>query len=171
LDPGISGIFSSRLQETVYEPGNINASSQVKQIKKQPDRIHGLQLTHNFDRLLEAAYAHDEPERYPPRTIGDVINTTVTSHNVGDPLLFPFLVLEAKRDKDGQSFQQIELQTAFPIRNMLKLQYDLAKTPGNNREVPGGPLVWFMANRGEEWRVYGAVINEEEDRLNYVSIC
>lgn len=34
-------------------------------------------------------------------------------------------------------------------------------------DVPGGPLVWFLANKGEDWRVYAAVVYEEEGRLNY----
>jgi hypothetical protein len=98
-----------------------------------------------------------------------VVNITVTPDNGGDPLLFPLLILEAKREKDAQNFEQMEIQTGFPIKNTLKLQYDLMKTRGNTMDVPGGPLVWFFASRGEDWRVYGAVINEEECRPNYVS--
>jgi hypothetical protein len=59
------------------------------------------------------------------------------------------LILEAKREKDAQNFEQMEIQTGFPIKNTLKLQYDLMKTRGNTMDVPGGPLVWFFASRGE----------------------
>jgi hypothetical protein len=170
LDPGISELFSSRLQETVCEPGETShQSARPKKNRKQPDRIHGLQQTTNFEKLFQEPYAHDEPQKYPPRTIEDVVNITVTPDNGGDPLLFPLLILEAKREKDAQNFEQMEIQTGFPIKNTLKLQYDLMKTRGNTMDVPGGPLVWFFASRGEDWRVYGAVINEEECRPNYVS--
>ncbi|OCL07705.1 hypothetical protein AOQ84DRAFT_294587, partial [Glonium stellatum] len=83
------------------------------------------------------------------------------------PLLFPFLVLEAKGEKGTENFGHMEIQTAFPIKNALELQYNLLKTHGNTMDVPGGPLVWFLAYRGEDWRVYGAVIYEEEGRPNY----
>ena len=175
LDSGISELFSSRLQETVCEPGKASSkptrSTKNKKDpkKKQPDRIHGLQRTTNFEKLLQELYAHDEPQRYPPRKIEDVVNVSINPDNGGIPLLFPFLILEAKREKDTQNFEQMEIQTAFPIRNALKLQYDLVKIRGNTMDVPGGPLVWFFASRGEDWRVYGAVVNEEEGRPNYVS--
>ena len=65
----------------------------------------------------------------------------------------------------------MEIQTAFLIKNALQLQYDLLKTQGNTMDVPGGPLVWFLANKGEDWRVYTAVVYEEEGRPNYVSAC
>jgi len=88
--------------------------------------------------------------------------------NGGEPLLFPFLVLEAKSEKSPENFEHMEIQTAFPIKNALQLQYDLLKAKGNRMDVPGGPLVWFLANRGEDWRVYGAVVHEEDGRPNYV---
>jgi hypothetical protein len=99
-----------------------------------------------------------------------VINVSVNPDNGGGPLLFPFLILEAKCEKGAQSFEQMEIQTAFPIMNALRLQYDLLKTRGNTMDVPGGPLVWFSANRGEDWRVYAAFVHGEEGRPNYVSI-
>jgi len=80
-------------------------------------------------------------------------------------------VLEAKGEKSAEGFEHMEIQTAFPIKNALQLQYDLLKTRGNTMDVPGGPLVWFLANKGEDWRVYAAIVYEEEGRPNYVSAC
>lgn len=68
-------------------------------------------------------------------------------------VLYPFLIIEAKSEKGSPGFESIENQTAFPIRTLLKLQYDLAMASG--RDVR--PLVWFLANQGDDWRVYGSI--------------
>lgn len=166
LDPGMSDLFSSRLQEPVCQVGVNDAQNP----KKEPDRIHGLQRTSNFERLLQASYAHETNNIASRRLVEDVIEVSVNPDNGGDPLLFPFLVLEAKGEKGSENFEQMEIQTAFPIRNILKLQHDLCKTPGNTMDVPGGPLVWFFASRGEDWRVYAASVHEENGRPNYVRL-
>src|SRR6266498_4986773 len=136
LDPGTSDLFSSRLQETVYQLGQTNSGSYNP--RKQPDRVHGLQRTSNFESLLQEPYAHDEPQQNR-RLIEDVVKTSMNVENGGEPILFPFLVLEAKGEKSPQNFEHMEIQTAFPIKNALQLQYDLLKTKGNTMDVPGGP--------------------------------
>jgi hypothetical protein len=98
------------------------------------------------------------------------LQLSIHPDNGGDPLLFPFLIFEAKGGMGAESFMHMEIQTAFPIKHALKLQYDLLKTRGNTMDVPGGPLVWFLANHGENWRVYAAFVYEEEDRPNYVRL-
>ena len=168
LDSGMSDIFSSRLQEAVYQTGIADPNSFNP--KKEPDRIHGLQRTKKFEKLLAEPYAHDIAAPSPPKLLEDVLKISMNPDNGGEPLLFPFLVLEAKSEKGGENFEHIEIQTAFPVRNALKLQHDLLKQPGNTMDVPGGPLAWFVATRGEDWRVYGAFVYEEEGRPNYVSI-
>lgn len=70
--------------------------------------------------------------------------------------LYPFLVLEAKAEKHSIGFEAIEVQTAFPIRACLKLQCDLQQAYGTEAK-PLNPLVWFIANQGDEWRVYASV--------------
>lgn len=74
-----------------------------------------------------------------------------------------FLILEAKEEAKGPGFEAIETQTAFPIRTCLKLQQDL----GNRSEehVNLDPLVLFLSNEGDEWRVAGCV----SDNGEYVS--
>jgi hypothetical protein len=66
-------------------------------------------------------------------------------------VLYPFLIIEAKSEKRSPGFESIETQTAFPIRTLLKLQKDLSTASGISLK----PLVWFLANQGDEWRVYG----------------
>lgn len=164
MDPGLSDLFSSRIEEPCVAP-----DSSKSYPKKRPDRIHGLQRTKNFDVLLQSPYAHDNPPHQNPRLVEDVVKTTLNPDNGGSPLLFPFLIAEAKREKGAENFEQMEVQTAFPIKHALQLQYDLLKTTGNTMDVPGGPLVWFLANRGEDWRVYAGHVKEtEEGRIKYV---
>ncbi|RYP08292.1 hypothetical protein DL765_008834 [Monosporascus sp. GIB2] len=163
LDPGLSDLFSSRIEEPCLAP-----DSPASGPRKRPDRIHGLQQTKNFDMILQSPYAHDDPPHQPPRLVEDVVKTTLNPDNGGSPLLFPFLILEAKREKGAENFEHMEIQTPFPIKHALQLQYDLLHTRGNTMDVPGGPLVWFMANRGEDWRVYAGHVQEREGRPKYL---
>ena len=84
-------------------------------------------------------------------------------------LHFPFLIHEAKSEKSANNFEEIEIQTALPIKRALYIQQIFKETRGNTVDVPGGPLVWFTANRGETWRVYAGTVYEDDGRANYVS--
>jgi len=163
----MSDIFSSRIQETVCQTGETDHGSYNP--KKEPDRIHGLQKTKNFEKLLSEYYVHEATPEPSLKPLEDILKVSINPDNGGEPLLFPFLILEAKSEKGNENFEHMEIQTAFPVRNALKLQHDLLKMPGNTMYVPGGPLVWFVATRGEDWRVYAAFVHEEEGRPNYVS--
>ena len=86
----------------------------------------------------------------------------------GDPLLYPFLILEAKSGKGQDSFDTIEKQTAFPIRTLLRLQEDLVQQCSNGPSWQDGPTVWFLSNKGEEWRVSAGFVNSCEKDSGYV---
>jgi hypothetical protein len=158
-------LFSFRTEEACLPP-DPSTSGQ----KKRPDRIHGLQRTKNFELLLQSLYAHDDPPHQPPRLVEAVVKTTLNPDTGGSPLLFPFLLSEAKRERSAEGFEQMEIQTSFPIKHALQLQYDLLRTPGNTMDVPGGPLVWFLANRGEDWRVYAGHVQVRDGRPKYVGM-
>jgi hypothetical protein len=82
------------------------------------------------------------------------LHTEAQSLFPGKDVFYPFLVLEAKREiGPGPGWSGIEHQTAFPIRDFLLLQKRLRDETGGELQ----PLVWFFAFRGEEWRLYGAV--------------
>lgn len=102
----------------------------------RPDRVLGLGRTHELQGLVAA-------------------NPDITATIIKDDTdtYFPFLVLEAKSEKNTVGFESIERQTAFPIRAMVNIQKALETASS----VPLDPLVWFLANRGDEWRVYGCV--------------
>lgn len=166
LDIGIGNIFSERTQEACIDPdGSFNG------VTKEPDRIHGLNMTNKFEKLLGRRYCHGDRAGCLQQTVDEAVPISINPVNGGKPLLYPFLIMEAKSEKSGDSFAQIEAQTCFPIRHALRLQHSLMRMPGNRFDVPGGPLVWFFANKGESWRVYGAYMRVEEDmnEPSYVS--
>ncbi|KAF2793994.1 hypothetical protein K505DRAFT_417428 [Melanomma pulvis-pyrius CBS 109.77] len=162
LDSGLSNLFSFRTEEACLAP-----DPSISGLTKRPDRIHGLQRTKNFELMLQSPYTHG-PSHQPQRLVEDVVKTTLNPDNGGSPLLFPFLLSEAKREKGAENFGQMEIQTSFPIKHALQLQYDLLHIPGNTMDVPGGPLIWFLANRGEDWRVYAGHVQEKEGKPKYL---
>ena len=73
-------------------------------------------------------------------------------------LMYPFLVIEAKRENDAPGFRSVEAQTAFPIRRFLRIQDELQRAS----KIKLDPLVWFFAFQGEEWRLYAAILDDKE---------
>ncbi|KAL2866007.1 uncharacterized protein BJX67DRAFT_382389 [Aspergillus lucknowensis] len=111
----------------------------------KPDRVLSLGRNYDLKRLLDAN----------PDLIPTVVKSDIDS-------CFPFLVLEAKSEKGSVGFESIERQTAFPVRAMLGIQ----KSLDSGADLPQiVPLVWFLANRGDEWRVYGCVPDRTRIRI------
>jgi hypothetical protein len=156
-DTGLSDIFSCRIQE----PNALHISHDMKSnpVRKEPDRIHGLQSTTYLEKLLQQNHSTQSQQAFDPsRRLADILQTSCNPDGGGRSLLFPFLVMEAKSGKGGSNFDEIEIQTALPIRNLLILQHKLQHAEFNTMKVPGGPLAWFLANVGETWRVYGCYV-------------
>ncbi|KAF1847824.1 uncharacterized protein K460DRAFT_363850 [Cucurbitaria berberidis CBS 394.84] len=161
-DTGLSDIFSSRIEESNILHHDQGAN--FDPVRKKPDRIHGLQSTANLENLLRRhCDAQSQQKDEPSKRLLDIIQTTCNPDSGGKSLLFPFLVMEAKSEKGGSNFDEIEVQTALPIRNLLMLQHELQHAECNKMEVPGGPLAWFLADVGETWRVYGCYVTWSED--------
>lgn len=161
---GTNSLFDDRAQEFVIYDDLVKS-----QLPKQgPDRVFGLQNTANFDTLLSSPVRSDLAKT-PGDTIADSIKTTPFKTQA-DPLLFPFLVLEAKSEASASGFDAILVQSSFPIRALLKMQDDLRS---NVSEVEGSfdPLVWFLASRGDAWRVYSGYITKGKngEPITYVS--
>jgi hypothetical protein len=110
--------------------------------ERKPDRIFGLETTATFDRYV--SNKENDTIRHSPFANGKV--------------LYPFLIIEAKSEKGSPGFESIESQTAFPIRSLLQLQDKLARHTG----IKMNPLLWFLANQGDEWRVYAAVVDKSQ---------
>jgi hypothetical protein len=106
---------------------------------RKPDQVFGLARTYSLDLYTKRELF--EGMRHGPFADSE--------------LLYPFLICEAKAE-DGEGFEAIEAQTAFPIRTCLKLQDNLRQTSG----VPLKPFVWFLAYHGDEWRVAACILSE-----------
>ncbi|PVI00615.1 hypothetical protein DM02DRAFT_671842 [Periconia macrospinosa] len=159
VDHGLSDMFTTRIGETnflEYDDADFDPT------KKKPDRIHGLQTTEFLQGILnqqlDMASQHSP---YCPKTLQHTLQTSCNPNSTKKQLHCPFLVMEAKRSKKRPGFRRIEIQTALPIRNMLKLQHELQVSCGK-MPIPGGPLVWFLANQGADWRVYGCYMTTME---------
>lgn len=127
-----------------------------KPVKKRPDRIFGLKKTKAFAKILDAD-GRDSEEAFRCSPFKDC----------NDPLLFPFLICEAKPEKRSVGFEETQTQTALPIWELLKLQEGIrAEVPRESHSA--SPLVWFFANRGDNWRVYGCYVAQNEPK-KYVS--
>ena len=106
----------------------------------KPDRVIGLSL-------------NDRYRRY----IGSIDVALAHAPTTSEQLIYPFLVLEAKREKDAPGFKSMEIQTAFPIRRFLRIQDELQRACETKPEL--NPLVWFFSSQGEDWRLYAAVLD------------
>lgn len=91
--------------------------------KQEPDRVYGLQATNNFEKLLSTPMPGTLSSD-ADTTLGELVRSSPFKDGI-EPLLFPFLILEAKSGKSSSGFREIQMQTAFPIFALLKLQQDL----------------------------------------------
>jgi hypothetical protein len=135
---------------------------------RRPDRIIGFQETRSFSRRLERydLMAGQSENEAGGVTLWETVESTVLNHK-GNSLLFPFLIIEAKK-RHGAPFEYCNLQTAAPILKMLKMQEDLQKKSNMTLEY-GGPLVWYIAYRGEDWRLSGCYVSDKPDEPLYAS--
>ena len=75
-----------------------------------------------------------------------------------ESVLLPFLVIEAKREKDAPGFRAILYQTAFPVRRFLRAQADI-----DSRDASSEPcLVWFFAYQGEHWKLHAGTLDGDK---------
>ena len=132
--------------------------------EQRPDRVYGFRKTSRFSRLLDEEISDPQFEGHELR---DILECS-PFNEMRDQVLFPFLVLEAKSDS-GDSFDDIEIQTAFVIKKLLDLQLKLKSTTGERSQWQSGPLVWFLSNRGHHWRVAAAYVEMQGKSPHYVS--
>jgi len=152
---GTNPLFDDRTEEPIiHDPQNESGSAH-----KKPDRVYGLQCTKNFDQLLSkpVSMPWGEPDGC---TVGERVRTSPFKERP-QPLLFPFLILEAKSESSPNGFGAIQKQTASPIFALLKLQEDL-QGQARASDSAAAPLVWFFAYRGDAWRVYGCFVSNSE---------
>jgi hypothetical protein len=124
-----------------------------------------LRLTKRLERLL---WSEDKRQSAAGACIVDNLRSNPFRED-GQSILFPFLVIEAKSEKGADSFSNIEAQTAFSLRELLVIQDNLRLAAEEDQDWDGGPLVWFLSYKGEQWRVSVAYIETENDCKHYVS--
>jgi len=169
LSTGLTDIFTTRIGErSVIQDDPENRH----RIAMQPDRIYGLRTTDAMEKILQQPQISHLGEGHEDEDVLlDRLTISCNPDSGGRASIYPFLVMEAKSLKGESNFQQIEMQTAVPIRNHLYLQLKLQEDKFNRMQVPGGPLSWFLAWVGEMWRVYGCYVTKpsSEDLPHYVS--
>jgi hypothetical protein len=124
-----------------------------------PDRVIGLRCTDFLRRLLKAAYNYPKDINYAR------FSSLNSTGNRQSPPLFPFLVLESK--KEAFRFRDIDLQTAGVIRTFLRTQEGLQFSAGLSERV-GGPLVWYFPHIGSLWELKIGYIVQIGGRKEYV---
>lgn len=165
---GLNNIFGQRKDEPVRLDKLVAERLGKKFLK--PDSIFGLRQTRNIENLLydtrNSALEADSPNK--EKQLHELLAPSPVSRK-GDILLYPFLVLEAKSGKSDSDWQAIRMQTAFPIKKFLDTQNRLREAAAEHSEWRAGPLVWFIANRGEDWRLSAAYIEQDETKKSNVA--
>lgn len=167
---GLNQIFNYRVDEQVNHDPEI---TQKLKKKERPDRIYGLRQTRNIENLLnDTAKRRIEHETsFDGRQVQEVLGLPLPDQPMnqsGDRQLFPFLVLEAKSGSSSDDWHSIQMQTAFSIRTFLETQNRLRAAAGPRSRWQCGPLVWFLSNRGEDWRLCVAYVEDGVHRPHAV---
>lgn len=167
---GLNNLFGHREDETVrHEPA---VAARLGKKIQQPDRIFGLRQTRNIQNLLNDTRKDQRSPGINARLLHEELDPSPIDQplcQLGDELLYPFLVLEAKSSTADCDWYSIQLQTAFPIRTFLQTQHRLKNAARSQQS----PLVWFLANRGEDWRVSIAHVNDTlgaTEQMEYVQL-
>lgn len=158
-------IFSDRAEAAIKHvpPLPIKKSNRNQQSTEEPDRVYGLKQAGDFNFILNSAAKID-----PSKRLRDTIEISPFFEE-REPLLFPFLIMEAKSAKQGDT-AAVELQSAFCIRRLLLLQHNLKEKTGPETQWKTGPLVWFFHWYGERWTVTGCFVENVNGNAHYVSV-
>ena len=157
-ETGISKIFDSHAEEHIQHNAAI---ATLRGRGEKPDRIYGLRKTKRFTRLLVRKGTDS-------KAVEDTIRSCPFRKGRAE-LIFPFLILEAKSEKAGCSGTDVRRQTACSIVTLLQIQQELSDA-ATRAEVTLEPLVWFLSNKGEHWKVAAGVVDPSQQHQPYVSI-
>ncbi|KAL2871431.1 uncharacterized protein BJX67DRAFT_342232 [Aspergillus lucknowensis] len=152
---GLNRIFGHREDELIHHE---SAVEQALPTATKPDAVYGLRQTRNIENLLNDRACRVEPEDDPDMLVHEHLGQTPLSDE-GDPLEFPFLLLEAKSAKAANNdWSSIQLQSAFPVRTLLCTQESLKNMSKPHAKQQTDSLVWLLMNRGEDWRICAACV-------------
>ncbi|KAL5358284.1 hypothetical protein BJX96DRAFT_146279 [Aspergillus floccosus] len=166
-ESGVNMLFSDRAQAAIkHDPPLPIDNRRRGQVSEEPDRIYGLRDTGSLKKALDSINKHTAFVG-DVKTLRDTIEVSPFDDE-GEQLLFPFLIMEAKSGKHGDT-AAVEMQTAFCIRRLLKLQLELR----NAGEYVCGtfePLVWFLSWSGERWNVAGCFVKDVCGSTEWVTV-
>ena len=157
LSTGLTDIFTYRIGERSFIQ---NDPENCHRIEKKPDRVYGLRTTEAMAESLQQLHISHLGENTALEYLSKRLTMSCNPDGGDQPCIYPFLAMEAKSLKGDGNWKEIETQTAIPIRNHLNLQLQLQDDKDNRMKVPGGPLSWFLAYIGEQWRVYGCYVTK-----------
>ena len=157
LSTGLTDIFTYRIGERSFIQ---NDPENRHRIEMRPDRIYGLRTTEAMEESLQQLHVSHLGENTALGYLSKRLTISCNPDSSGRPCIYPFLAIEANSHKGNSNWKDIETQTAIPIRNHLYLQLQLQDDQDNKMKVPGGPLSWFLAYIGEQWRVYGFYVTK-----------
>lgn len=119
---------------------------------EQPDAVYGLRRTERFEELLQGP---QDP------------NARITIYD-NNEIIFPFLILEAKAETSTDNLHTIENQVGLAISEMLNIQSRLFESTGRLDYEDTGPIVWFIATKGDLWKIHVAYIDMVRGKQCYV---
>ena len=155
-ESSLKSVFEDKVEELVIPDDPIVAGKKSEN-RRKPDRIFGLRETKNFETLLDKIPITGQDRSGALR---DTLQYTPFKDVTNNPLLFPFLILEAKSEISNDAFTDIEFQTAYPIKILLELQLKLFKQAAGTKVFE--PLVWFLGHRGDTWKVYACYMSDDK---------
>ncbi|KAL5048569.1 hypothetical protein BDW71DRAFT_205268 [Aspergillus fruticulosus] len=131
----------------------------------RPDLVVGLANNPKSSKLLGAP-SKDDPEK----KVGEVLKSDIFANmgnpanmNEGSGMIFPFLVLEAKRASAPDSLESIARQMALPAYEMLRMQSCLLADSTASQIGGRLPRVWLVSFKGQCWRLYVATVEQEKN--------
>lgn len=144
----------------------------------QPNHVYSLRKTSTFESVLSnvtgkvQAIIENEVQRSldnnlpeEQRVITQELIHSSPFSGIEDPLIFPFLLIEAKSEERG-SFHGCCVQSAIPIWYLIRIQEKLHEFKGLHEQ--GGPFVWYVAYKGDDWRLSGCCTVIEKGHVTYV---
>ena len=164
-DDGLTPLFSSCAEDFV-ERGKSTWLASSRQ--EHPDLIYGLRETRNLAEALYSPFSKYIRADGGPVLLNEALRVGPFKR-IGEPLHFPFLVFQPKSAK-SEDFASIAKQTASSIQTLLKMQADLQKKCEQRNNWQEGPLVWFLSNRGENWRLAACSVDNTNGEENYVCL-
>lgn len=166
---GTNRIFGHREDETIRLDPEV--AKNLGKDSQRPDMVFGLRQTRNIENLMydSIKFGLEDPTRARSVQVHELLPQPL--NQTGDALLFPFLVLESKSGTSGTDWHSIHLQTAFAIRTFLQAQIRLQTAAAEGSRRPINPVVWFLCNKGEDWKLSLAMVEKSQSLESEVFAC